>query len=162
MTKKETKTPEPSVPATKESLMPAAIVSQSEKRGADVDLPDFLKEEGAFSREAADGFNPLIDFQERIGAWIIARYVGQRAGIGPNASMMYDFEVVKPDKTFMSASLWGSTILDTKMVQLHPEPGEWVFIQFIGFVETSRKASPAKDFRLRIVDAKKINQFYGG
>lgn len=142
-------------------LMPAHIIEG--KKGTDygVDLPEFLKREGIFKKVAPTGFTPLISFGDdpenfTPGSWIIAKYLGTRHGIGPNASEMYDFEVTPDGKDYKAASLWGSTIFDNKFRLLDAKSGDWVFIQFLGTTETSRKQTPAKDFFLAIVEEKVI------
>lgn len=149
------------------ALIPATILAANPAH-EDVDIPEFLKTEGTFSKEAPTGFTPLIQFGPdpenwQVGSWIIAKYIGGRPDIGPNKSMMYDFEVTNNGKDFAIASLWGSTILDNKMRMLDPQPDQWVFIQYLGDVDTSRGMNPAKDFRLGIVADKVIDQMgYSG
>lgn len=157
------KTTNKEVPAVKDELQLAVIVTTSENE-SNVPLPDFLKGDDAFEKKAPDGFTPLIQFGPDAdswnpGTWLIAKYIGARADIGPNQSWMYDFSVTSDGgKTFAVASLWGSTILDNKMRMLDPKPDDWVFIQYLGTVETSRKASPAKDFRLAVVSTEVIKK----
>jgi hypothetical protein len=146
------------LPATtgKNELPTATIVSPGELTKSN--LPDFLSEDD-FEKIAPVGFTPLINFEEP-ESWIIARYVSTRSGIGPNGSEMYDFESFSPTtKDFFIASLWGSTILDNKMRQLSPRWGDWVFVQYKGEVETSRKQNPAKDFYLAIVKDEKVKPY---
>lgn len=159
-----TKKKAPQVPATKTpvSLATATIISGS-AAASEIDVPDFLKGDDAFSKSAPDGFTPLIQFginseNWQPGTWIIAQFIGSRADIGKNKSMMYDFNVTQDGKTFSLASLWGSTILDNKMRLLDPKPDDWVFIQYLGRVETSRGQDPAKDFRLAIVSPETIKK----
>lgn len=143
-------------------IMPARIIApQDQDKYAGIEVPQFLKDH--FDKEAPTGFTALISFGEdadnwQPGSWIVARLVNIRSDIGPNHSMMYDFDVTPDGKTFSTASLWGSTILDNKMKLLDPKPGQWIFIQYLGTTETSRKALPAKDFRLAIVNEKFIKE----
>lgn len=142
----------------------AVIVEPSlSERYDDIELPEFLKGEGKFTKEAPIGFTPLIEFglgkkQWRPGTWIIAKFNGVREGIGPNKSDMYDFGVTKDGKNLESASMWGCTIFDNKIRLLNPAPGDWLFIQYLGSIPTSRGMNEAKDFRLAIVDLKLIGQ----
>ena len=152
-TKKKTASKEVTI---SQSIMPARIIQpQDQDKYAGIKIPAFLKDH--FDKEAPTGFTALISFGEDAdnwltGSWIVARLVNIRSDIGPNHSMMYDFDVTPDGKTFSTASLWGSTILDNKMRLLDPKPGQWVFIQYLGTTETSRKAQPAKDYRLAIVN----------
>lgn len=153
-----------SVPAKKEAPAAPAINERTatildrdqSDQFEDVERPDFLTED-AFEKEAPSGFAPLIQFgpdpENWIeGTWIIARFLGQREDVGPNQSMMYEFEVTgDKGKTFEPASFWGSTIFDNKFVQLAARPGDWIYIQYLGTIETSRKMNPAKQFRLAVV-----------
>lgn len=145
----------------REQLFPATIVEAKAGKDYGVDVPEFLKQEGVFTREAPSGFTPLIQFGQSAdswqpGSWIIAKFIGVRDNVGPNASMMYEFEVTPDGKTFTPASLWGSTIYDNKFRLLSAKPGDWIFMQYLGVTETSRKQNPAKDFRLAVVDEKII------
>jgi len=81
----------------------------------------------------------------------MAQYIGERHGVGPNESAMYEFRVPQKDGTMLPASLWGSTILDTKIAQVKPMALDWLFIQYIRAVQTKRAKNPAKDFRVMIV-----------
>lgn len=136
----------------------ASIVSMDqEEQFSDISMPDFLSED-AFEKVAPSGFAPLIQFSAdgsadwQPGFWIIARFLGMRTDVGPNESAMYEFEVTSDKgKTFEVASLWGSTIFDTKFTQLAARPGDWVYIQYLGEVETSRKMNPAKQYRMAIM-----------
>jgi hypothetical protein len=142
-------------------LVPATIIEGKAGTDYGVDLPEFLKKEGTFKKVAPTGFTPLISFGEdpekwQPGSWIIAKYLATRHGIGPNSSEMYDFEITPDGKTFKVATLWGSTILDTKFRLLDAKAGDWIFIQYLGTTETSRKQNPAKDYFLAIMEEKVV------
>jgi hypothetical protein len=169
MAKKKTTKTETKEIVIKATLTAARIVEPSLSGNYDdIDVPEFLKTEGAFEKEAPVGFTPLISFGEtpdawKPGSWIIVKYLGTRESIGPNASAMYDFEFTPDGKVFSPASLWGSTIFDNKFKLLTPRLGQWIFIQYLGTTETSRKQNPAKDFRLAIVAENIIQQMgYSG
>ena len=146
-------------PATdrKISITPANIL-EAEEKNKDIDIPEFLKEEGAIQREAPEGFSPLIDFADEIGKWIVAQYIGARAEVGPNASMMYEFRVPQENGVMLQAALWGSTILDNKFRQLMPLPLDWIYVQYIGVVPTKRGMKPAKDFRLAVISPATVDK----
>jgi len=139
------------------TISPANILTAEEKN-LDIDIPDFLKEEGAIQREAPEGFSPLIDFADEIGKWIVAQFIGARAEVGPNASMMYEFRVPQEDGKMLQAALWGATILDQKFEMLKPLPLDWIFIQYTGVVQTKRGMKPAKDFRLKVITPSAIDK----
>lgn len=149
------------------TLTTAQIVEPaSADRFSHIPIPEFLKAEGALEKVAPTGFTPLIQFGDlkdwRPGTWTIARFLGVRENVGPNNSAMYDFEVTQDGKEFSPASLWGSTIFDNKFKLLAPRTGQWIYMQYLGVTETSRKQNPAKDFMLAIVSDKIIAQMgYG-
>ena len=136
----------------KTNIAPAEIVAAMTTDDV-VDLPEGLDGEGIFEKEAPTGFPDQIDFKKEIGRWCIAKYLKTRSDIGPNNSNMYDLEVYDPtSKTTKVVGLWGSTILDTKMDQLNPKSGQYLYIQYIGSRTTSRNQSPAKDYRVAVVN----------
>ncbi len=146
---------------TGSELIPATILAPSEGKDYGVDLPDFIQADKLFKKIAPTGFTPLISFGPdpdhwEPGSWIIAKFLQVRPNIGPNESYMYDFEVTSNGKDYIPASLWGSTIFDNKWNLLDAKAGDWVFIQYLGTTETSRKQNPAKDFFLAIVDENQI------
>ena len=70
-------------------------------------------------------------------------YVGREENVGPNNSMMYEFKSLD-DK---NVSIWGSTVLDTKMKLI--EPGLRVKIIYLGKVK-SPKGNTYKDFAVSV------------
>lgn len=144
-----------SVPAIVKRVAPALIIEQKDEQFEDIETPEFLKEE-MIEDEAPTGFNPLIDFQNEPGRWIVAKYIGSRFNVGPNASAMYDFEAYNPEsKSIVTVSLWGSHILDRKMELLTTKgslkAGKFCFVQYLGAVDTSRGMNPAKNFKIVVI-----------
>lgn len=144
------------VPAVqKRNIAPATIVESEDEQFSDINRPDFLTDD-MVEDEAPTGFNPLIDFEDEPGRWIVAKYIGTRTGVGPNNSNMYDFEAYNSEtKKMFTASLWGSHILDRKMEMLTGKgsltPGKFCFVQYLGAVETQRKMNPAKNFKIAVI-----------
>lgn len=152
------------VPAIVKHVAPANIIEQADDQFNDIETPDFITNE-MVEDIAPTGFNPLIDFQEEPGRWIVAKYVGARHDIGPNASMMYDFEAFNPDtKQTVIVSLWGSTILDRKFELLVSKgslkAGKFCFVQYLGVVNTSRGMNPAKNFKIIVIKDGALDKYY--
>lgn len=81
------------------------------------------------------------------GDWIAGHYRGMDQAVGPNKSRMY-YLAMHPSKELIG--VWGSTALDKRMTLLAPNPGDAVFIQFLGVEETERGQNPVKVFRVKI------------
>lgn len=128
-------------------VQPARIVEPDKKTDMDVAMPEAGYE---IEQEAPSSLTPIVDFQG-VGDWIAGEYVGTRFDIGPNNSFLYDLKV---DGNYF-CSIWGSTILDTKMQMLNPKVGQHLLVQYIGSVETSKKQNPAKNFRVAILKTPK-------
>lgn len=152
------------VPAIVKRVAPAQIIQQKDEQFDDIETPDFLKEE-MIEDEAPTGFNPLIDFQDEPGRWVVAKFIGTRFNIGPNNSAMYDFEAYNPEtKQTVVVSLWGSHILDRKMELLTNKgsltAGKFCFIQYLGSVNTSRGMNPAKNFKIVVIKDGALDKYY--
>lgn len=152
------------VPAIVKRVAPASIIEQKDEQFSDITTPDFMKEE-MIEDEAPSGFNPLIDFQDEPGRWIVAKYIGTRFNIGPNASMMYDFEAYNPEtKNTVVVSLWGSHILDRKMELLTSKgsltSGKFCFVQYLGAIDTKRGLNPAKNFKVIVIKDGALDKYY--
>ena len=72
-------------------------------------------------------------------------FIGREENVGPNNSMMYEFKSLDGK----NVSVWGSTVLDTKMK--HIEPGQRVKIAYLGKVK-SPKGNTYKDFAVGVWD----------
>lgn len=125
----------------------ARIIEPDDKGDVSVPMPDVGFE---VEQEAPSSLTPIVDFQQK-GDWIAGEYVGTRINIGPNASMLYDLKV---DGHYF-CSIWGSTILDTKIQMLNPKSGQHLLVQFTGLIPTSRNQNPAKNFRVAIIKEQK-------
>lgn len=152
------------LPEVIKRVAPAQIIEQKSDQFEDVETPDFLKED-MIEDEAPTGFNPLIDFQDEPGRWIVAKYIGARQDIGPNASKMYDFEAYNPEtKQTVVVSLWGSTILDKKMALLENKgslkSGKFCFVQYLGAINTARGMNPAKNFKIVVIKDGALDEYY--
>jgi hypothetical protein len=152
------------VPQIVKQVAPAIIIEQKGQQFDDIETPDFLKDD-MIEDEAPTGFNPLIDFQDEPGRWIVAKYIGTRMGVGPNSSSMYDFEAYNPEsRQTVIVSLWGSTILDKKMDLLVSKgsllPGKFCFVQYLGAVNTNRGLNPAKNFKIIVIKDGALDKYY--
>lgn len=152
------------VPAIVKRVAPAHIIEQKDEEFDDIETPDFLKDE-MVEDEAPSGFNPLIDFQDEPGRWIVAKYLDTRTAVGPNNSNMYDFEVYNPEsKQLVIVSLWGSHILDRKMELLTTKGslmrGKFCFVQYLGAIGTKRGLKPAKNFRIIVIKDGALDKYY--
>ena len=134
------------VPKQEITVKPAGIIEPDKKADMEVPMPDVGYE---VDQEAPSSITPIVDFQSP-GDWVAGEYVGTRDNIGPNASRLYDLKV---DGNYF-CSIWGCTILDTKMDMLNPKPGQTLLVQYIGSVPTSRNQNPAKNFRVATVTKK--------
>ena len=98
--------------------------------------------------EAPSSLTPAADWQHP-GEYVAGEYLGRQDGIGPNKSRLYHLRITDPaTKRPAAISVWGSTILDTKMDLLGPAQGCQLFIQYLGTVETGKGLNPAKQFRV--------------
>lgn len=130
------------------------------------EAPDEIKALGE-GEEALSSLTPVVEF-EKIGDYVLGTYLGNRAGIGPNKSRLYDLKLTEdqlkrigadtlniPIKNGMVVSVWGSTILDSMMDRLHPPMGSILFVQYTGDVQTERKQNPAHTYKVTVYPAKK-------
>ena len=86
---------------------------------------------------------PTVEW-ENPGDFIIGVYRGFRPDIGPNNSRLYNLFALDGQ----IVSIWGATILDSKMDLLNPPWNCKIMIQYLGEVTTSRGMNPAKNFRI--------------
>lgn len=124
-------------------VRPATITEAPPMEGqVEIALPKELQD--AQLEDAPSGLNPVVEFN-RPGEWVAGTYVGERTlTIGKREQPMYDLRLTDGQVV----SIWGSTILDTRMRQLLPEMGDKLLIQFLGDVPTKRGMTPAKNFRV--------------
>jgi hypothetical protein len=99
--------------------------------------------------EAPSSLTPAADWAAP-GEYVAGEYLGMQESVGPNKSRLYHLRIADPanPKQTQAVSVWGSTILDTKMDLLNPPKGCQLFIQYLGTVETGKGLNPAKSFRV--------------
>jgi len=100
--------------------------------------------------EAPTGMSDTVEFP-KVGSFVFGIFRGSRTlEIGDRTQILHDIEVDGSIK-----GVWGSTILDQRIMRLNPQIGEWIYVQYYGDVETKRKLSPAKIFRVARMKVKK-------
>lgn len=82
------------------------------------------------------------------GEYVGGVYEGSQEGIGPNKSMLYNFDA--RGKKF---SIWGTTTLDRVFSSGQIDKGDMLLITYIGDIETDNQ--PCKMFDIKKAAAKK-------
>jgi len=92
-------------------------------------------------------FSAIVNF-EAPGDYIAGFYKGAKVDVGPNKSMLYILEL--PGNREI-VSVWGSTVLDSKMLNAGPRVGDKVLIQRLeDLTDSNKKGNPPKNFRVMI------------
>jgi hypothetical protein len=133
--------------AKKLAIVPVGFVDQ----GVEVQNIEGLPEE--FKRsETLSGFPPSPDWK-KAGDALFGYFVGQRDGIGPNNSRIYEIAVPRKDEEPLTVAVWGSAALDRLMDSCFPKlvTGDKVGIIYVGEKATKRGLNPVKLFALKVV-----------
>lgn len=118
----------------------ATIVEGSKSNESAVPLPEGMEGMGREVKSLC----PVVEFAEA-GQYISGELVAIQDNVGPNKSKMYFLRIPHSGEV---VSVWGSTILDSKIAKSGIELGTAIFIQRLEDVKTKRGMSPAKDWRV--------------
>ena len=99
--------------------------------------------------ESAGGLADTAAF-ERLGDMIVGDYLGTRTlKLGNREQTLYSFiaapEMGSKDYHF---GVWGSTVLDNRMLELSPRQGDRLLIRYIGDGKSAEKGNPPKIFQV--------------
>lgn len=123
----------------------AAKITKVEGKPSEIPMPPGWDAPGTI--HTPTGLNPIVEFEEP-GDMFEGVFLGARPPKGTMKSPIYDFA---ERRTGEIVSVWGTTILDTKLAMVSPRKGDLMGIQYLGTVETSRGMNPAKEFRVVIL-----------
>lgn len=120
----------------------AQIVASEKTNETNVDLP-----EGFQGGSEVSSFPPTVVFEDP-GEFIAGFFNGMKEGVGPNESRMY--YIILPH-TKEVVAIWGSTILDSKIMHSAVKVGDKILIQRLEDIPSKKKGqSPAKNFRVLV------------
>lgn len=116
-----------------------------------IEMPEGWGEDQPDVEESARGIHPTANWQKP-GEGLIGAFVSWRDQTGPNKQRVYTFRVDPEEGDAQLVSVWGTTILDTRMDNFNPaiNHGDQVMILYLGDVTTKRGLSDAKDFIVQL------------
>lgn len=128
-------------------LKPVALVFTSVNIPV-LSLPEGWSDWGDAELETIQtGFNPSPKWTE-FGQFVAGVYEGAEEGVGPNNSMLYNFDA--KGKKF---SVWGNTTLDRMFKSGVIQTGDMLLITYVGEIETDKQ--PCKLFDVKRMKVKK-------
>ena len=122
-----------------------AHMTQPEDGGA-TPMPEGFE---GYEVEQVGGICDTADFDE-IGSMVVGRYIGMRTlRLGTREQTLYRFEASEemgsPGYEF---AVWGSTVLDSRMLELSPKQGEKILVRYLGDSKNDSKGNPAKLYQV--------------
>jgi hypothetical protein len=123
----------------KRELTPVTFVESDVAIDLAVDVD--LKSEGF--NEAPSSLTPTANWTTP-GEYVEGIYLGMQEGIGPNKSKLYNFRM--PDAQIVS--VWGGTVLDSRMAMMQPPVGSTVKIVYVGDGNKKPGQNPPRIFAI--------------
>jgi len=80
------------------------------------------------------------------GDYVAGFYKGMKEDVGPNHSKLYLIELPGGNKEVVG--VWGSTVLDSKMLNASPRVDAKIMIQRLEDIASTGKGNPPKNFRV--------------
>lgn len=138
----------PATVSTRTSVTPASLM-QSDRAGNIGDVEMAVPKGFDDATELPSSLTPVFVFNLP-GEYVEGTYKGKREDIGAYGSTMYDVEVTDKDTgEVVVGSVWGGTVLDTRMSLYEPPVGSKILIQYLGTFAAKANQNPARNFRVR-------------
>jgi hypothetical protein len=109
-------------------------------------LPEGFEE---YEIEQVGGVCDTADFDEP-GQMTLGKYIGMKTlHLGTREQTLYRFEAAEEmGAAGYEFAIWGSTVLDSRMLELSPKQGDKIMIRYLGESKNDSKGNPAKLFQV--------------